>query len=57
VQTTTFMSCLLGKDELALCRQVKHGAQNALSVQHLGPPRASGLVSNWADISRLPQLG
>jgi len=39
------MSCLLGKHELTLCRQVKHGAQNALSVLHLGPLRASGLVS------------
>jgi hypothetical protein len=42
------MSCLLGKDELTLCRQVRHGAQIALSVRHLGPLRASGLVSNQA---------
>ena len=30
VQTTAFMSCLLDRDELTWCRQVKHGAQNAL---------------------------
>jgi len=30
VQTTAFMSCLLGRDVLTLFRQVKHGAQNAL---------------------------